>query len=129
MINPNNRDKYDMLIFFASTKAEIIQYLNEFLVGKRGMKYSLNLQVKFYKEKDGQRIYQSPHFRSKNKIVLNVENTQIDLSEAHQKTFKSFDAFIRESSGWVLDEILKIDINLMNYVPLAGHSYIPTHPH
>ena len=60
--------------------------------------------------------------------MLNKEHVEIDLSEAHQKILKSFDAYLREGSGWVFDEVVKIDVRLANYVPLQGNSFIPTLP-
>ena len=60
--------------------------------------------------------------------MLNNEHVEIDLSEGHQKIFKSFDAYLREGSGWVFDEVGKIDVRLANYVPLQGNSFIPTPP-
>ena len=100
----------------------------QYLAERRGLKYSLNLQVKCYKEKDGEKIYASPHFWSNATIVLNNDNVEIDLSKAHQKIFKSFDTYLREGSGWVFDEVVKIDVRLANYVPLQGNSFIPTPP-
>ena len=65
---------------------------------------------------------------SNSTIVLNNDNVEIDLSEAHQKIFKSFDAYLRERSGWVFDEVVKIDVRLANYIPLQGNCFIPTPP-
>ena len=96
--SPNDRDRYDMFIFFASTKDEIVFFLFTYLADKRGLKYSLNLQVQLYKEKMGE-IYAKPHFRSNNPVVLNNDNVEIDLSEAHQNMFKSFDAYLRDGGG------------------------------
>ena len=106
----NVRDKYDMLIFFASTKAEIVHYIMQYLVERRGLIYYFNLQVKCNKEKHHEKIYTSAHFWSNSTIVLNNDHVEIDLSEAHQKIFKSFDAHGPEGSGWVFDEVAKIDV-------------------
>ena len=46
----------------------------------------------------------------------------------HGKIFKSFDAYLQEGSGWVFDEVVKIDLKLANYVPVQGNSYIPAPP-
>ena len=53
-----------------------------------------------------------PHFRSNNHIVLNNNNLEIDFTETHQNIFKSFAAYLREGSGWVFDEVIKIDVNM-----------------
>ena len=87
-----------MFIFFASTKDEIVNYLFTYLADKRGLKYSLSLQVQLYKEKDGGKTYVKPHFRSNNHIVLNNNKVEIDFTEVYQKIFKSFDAYLREGS-------------------------------
>ena len=65
----------------------------------------------------GKMINVSLHFCSNATKVLNNDNAQIDLSESPY-IFESFDAYLREGS--VFDEVIKIDINLANYVPLQG---------
>ena len=37
----------------------------------------------------------------------------------------SSDIWISESSGWVIDKIEGLYINVANYEPLSGSSYIP----
>ena len=65
---------------------------------------------------------------SNSTIVLNKDHLESDLSEGHKKIFKSFEAYLQEGSGWVLEEFAKIDVRLANYVPLQGNSYILTPP-
>ena len=71
----------------ASTKDEIVNYLFVYLADKRGLKYSLNLQVQLYKEKDGGNIHAKPHFRSNDHVVLNNDNVEIDRFKPSSKIF------------------------------------------
>jgi hypothetical protein len=47
------------------------------------------------------------------------------LDEAKQKIIKSLVLFQKEGSGWVLDEILHLDLSIAQYTPVKGSSYIP----
>jgi hypothetical protein len=47
------------------------------------------------------------------------------LQEACSKIIDSLAIYQKEGSGWVLDEILHLDLNMAKYSPLKGSSYIP----
>ncbi len=47
------------------------------------------------------------------------------LEEAKQKITQSLVLFQKEGSGWVLDEIVHLDLSITQYTPLKGSSYIP----
>ena len=74
-----------MIIFFASKKAKIIHHIMQCLTERRGLKYSLNLQVNCYKEKDGEKMYASPHFWSNSTTLLNNEHVEIDCPKGTKK--------------------------------------------
>ncbi|XP_028416044.1 uncharacterized protein LOC114539626 [Dendronephthya gigantea] len=47
------------------------------------------------------------------------------LDEAKQKIIQSLVMFQKEGSGWILDEILHLDLSIAQYSPVKGSSYIP----
>lgn len=69
-----------------------------------GIKWYLSVQVELIKDSpDVQVVMSTPHFRSRTNTTLNVDVfDQHELNESFQKTFESFEKYIRESSGWVL---------------------------
>ena len=46
--------------------------------------------------------------------------------EAKNKIKHDFEAYMGEQSGWVLDKISSIDLNIARYKPIRGASYTET---
>jgi hypothetical protein len=47
------------------------------------------------------------------------------ITEAYFKIDKSFEQYMREGSGWTLDQITKLQVRIAPYSPLVGTSYMP----
>ena len=47
------------------------------------------------------------------------------MAEASQNLHNAYQNFERDSSGWSIDKILKLELNTVEYVPLHGSSYLP----
>ena len=45
---------------------------------------------------------------------------------AMEKIKHDFEAYMGEQSGWVMDEISSIDLNIARYKPIRGASYTET---
>ena len=45
--------------------------------------------------------------------------------EAKQKILNGLDEYMKNGSGWVLDRVLLVFVNIGKYQPLRGVSYIP----
>ena len=58
-------------------------------------------------------------------LTPHVADLQDQLQEAMQKTVDDFENFIHEGSGWVLEKVLKVFVNVGHYKPLKGKFYIP----
>ena len=52
-------------------------------------------------------------------------NERYHLNESPEKISNSIDIWISEGSGWVIDKNELLYINVANYEPLLGSSYIP----
>ncbi|GFY64451.1 uncharacterized protein TNIN_32981 [Trichonephila inaurata madagascariensis] len=69
--------------------------------------------------------YITPHFRS-NCVVELMENTIAEhLESALKKIQNSFEEFTQRGSGWTLEKILKLELNIAKYQPLSPSNYIP----
>ena len=55
-----------------------------------------------------------------------MEEFDTVYDEAMDKIKQDFEAYIGEQSGWVLDEISSIDLNIARYKPIRGVSYTQT---
>ena len=54
-----------------------------------------------------------------------VINRGYYLNESFEEILNKLDIWINEGSGWVIDKIEGLYINVANYEPLLGGSYIP----
>lgn len=60
--------------------------------------------------------------------TLNEEDLKSDIEIAILKMLQSFDSFEGLKSGWVIEEVLHLQVKIGVYQPLRGSSYIET-PH
>ena len=58
---------------------------------------------------------------------MTVTNQRFNLNAAYEK-LKHLDIWDGPGSGWVVDKMKDIHININNYDPLAGRSYFPLPP-
>ena len=59
-----------------------------------------------------------------NSPAKTVINQGYYLNESFEEILNKLDIWINEGSGWVIDEIKGLYINISNYEPLLGGSYI-----
>ena len=69
---------------------------------------------------------QEVFLHSANRRVIHMEEFDTVYDEAMDKIKQDFEAYIGEQSGWVLDEISSIDLNIARYKPIRGTSYTET---
>ena len=101
--------------------------LNQELQLKSAIKWYLSVKVKMVKiDSDGQVSEEAePYFTSRCYTLLQSDDLEEQLQEATQKIMDDFENFIREGSGWVLEKVLKVFVNVGHYKPLKGKSFIP----
>ena len=59
---------------------------------------------------------------------ITVINQRFNLNKAYEILKHRLDIWSERGSGWIVDKIEDIKINIANYEPLAGSSYIPLPP-
>ena len=84
-------------------------------------KCSLILHLTFIKPFDREAY---PHFQSKPMVILTTEDIETFLKEAYAQLDKHVDKFTNDGSGWILDNVLSLSVNIAKYQPLKGSSYI-----
>ena len=90
-------------------------------------KFYIAVKVRFFKkDKDGHRSEDSAFFHGAMHTVLRKEQFEEAYQTSLQKIWKSFDIFIKNGSGWILDRVEKIFLNTYNYQPIGISSYIST---
>ena len=107
-------------------KKSLANRLSQELKTKRGLKWFVSVQVKLMKLKaDGSDEISEPHFRSLCMTTLNDHEIEEQVGKASQKILSAFSTYQKEGSGWTLSEILHLDLNVAQYKPWKGSSYLP----
>ena len=101
-----------------------IKNLFDDLLGeKRGFNYTLSNKIILRKcIKDNENKYYTVYF---NWLVKTVINRRYHLNDSFEEILNLLDIWINEGSGWIIDKIEGLYINVANYEPLSGSSYIP----
>jgi hypothetical protein len=127
-LQPSNN--WDLLKMFNDEESAIIQHLVDELENKRGIKWFLAVKVTFNKiNNHGEDVSTEAIFRNSNVATTNDDELESQIATAFQEIYKAQEEFQREGSGWNLDTIESVEINVGEYVPLMGSSYIPLPKH
>ena len=96
----------------------------------KGFKFIETLEVTFEKDtidsKTGKRIsiYKTAFFNGKAKTITKVDDIEPELNMSRQEILNVIDKWVSEGSGWVIDRIDSLYINVTLYKPLNGSSYM-----
>ena len=105
------------------SKNSIKNLFDELLREKRGFKYVLSTKIILKKRiNDNEHKYSTVYFNS---LIKTVINRRYHLKDSFEEILNLLDIWINEGSGWVIDKIEGLYINVANYEPLLGGSYIP----
>lgn len=123
---PRVNEKYDLNLCLKGKQKTVEKQLIKQLELKRGIKWSVRVQVQFVKPKpDGTDMISEPHFRSACMTTVNPHDIDVQLMEAYQKILSAFAMYQREGSGWLLSHVLHLDLYIAEYTPIKGSSYLP----
>ena len=108
-------------------KNSIVDLFKDLLKEKRSFKYNLMATITFKLWKSATNTYdiKTVLFDSGRITVI---NERFDLNKAYEILKHRLDIWSERDSGWIVDKIEDIKINIANYEPLAGSSYIPLPP-
>ena len=94
-------------------------------LGKQQYKCSLILHLAFFKPYDQTTAkWAYPHFQTKPMAILTEEDIEPFLADAHAQLDKHVDKFTNDGSGWILDSVMSLSVNIAKYAPLKGSSYV-----
>ncbi|XP_065640589.1 uncharacterized protein LOC136073148 [Hydra vulgaris] len=114
---------YDALSFMKKAKNNAIQILNI----NKGSKISIDLLCKMESTdiKKGETISAIAAFKTKAEVVLESTNLNDFYERAEQRILELLAAFQRTKSSWRFISVEKMNIDIIEYKPLKGKSYIP----
>ena len=124
------QDSLDPLNHFTKTKEVVESHLKDLLKTMKGFKFIITLEVTFEKNtfdsntRKRESIHKTAYFNSKAKTITNANEIGSELYASQQEILGIIKVWISEGSGWTTDRIDNNYINVVNYKPLNGSSYI-----
>ena len=114
----------DPKAFLEGVRPQIHQKLVEEVLALNGVKFQLALKVQLRKNNpDGSEEYTDPVLRHKQQVV--------EIDKALNKEFhtiqETLEKWIQRGSGWVVDKVMTLRLDIARYQPLRSGSYIPLH--
>ena len=112
----------DPILLFKEVKSTFEKTLESNLDSLGSLKYSIGIEVVFKKEPD---TFTDPpvRFYTKNEAVFNRD--EINLDKQFLQLGERIENFIQDGSGWKLSSLKTLWLDIVQYKPLKGSSYIP----
>ena len=120
-------DKISLADSLFLAKSSIINLFLDLLQEKRGFKYVLLavITLKRWSNAINKFDIETIYIRSE---PVTVTDQRFNLSTSYKKLKNILNIWAGQGSGWIVDKIENIWINISNYDPLSGSSYIPLPP-
>ena len=118
------RDKKDPLVQSQKSRRAIEYLFNNLLVQTKGFKFVETLQVTFTKHSNDKKILKNSFFNSSAILIINKTDIKLSLQKSQQQILNKIAQWVSEGSGWTIQSIENHYINIVNYKPLKGSSYI-----
>ena len=118
------RDNKDPLLQLQKSRRAVEYLFNNLLVQTKGFKFVETLQVKFVKQSNDKNILKNGYFNSTTDLIINETDIKLVIQASQQQILNKIAQWISEGSGWTIQLIENHYINIVNYSPLKGSSYI-----
>ena len=116
-----DRISLDDSLFLA--KRSINDLFKDLLREKRGFKYNLYIVVTLKRWNYAINRFDIETAKIKTKAIT-VTNQRFNLNSAYEELKHRLDIWTCHVSGWIIDKMEDINIDIANYDPLAGSSYL-----
>ena len=116
----------DPLVFLDGVRPQIRHKLTEEIEDLEGVKFQLALNIHLRKIKqDGSEECTNSVFRYKQQALLQPVEIEKTLDEAFPHILGILEKWTQNGSGWTVDYISTLWLDIAKYQPLRGSSYIP----
>ena len=117
----NNKDP---LIQLQNTRKAIKHHIRSTLKSKRGLKLIETLKVTFKKSVNDEIVYKTAYFNSKAQTIINNIEIPETLKLSKDQILNMIAKWISEGSGWTIESVDNHYLNIVQYQPIKGSSYI-----
>ena len=116
----------DPRAFLEEVEPRIHDKLEEEIKALGGVKFQLALKVNLRKDNpDGSEEYTDPVLRHKQEALLQASEIKEAQDKAIPHLLELLEKWTQRGSGWVVDRVQTLWLDIARYQPLRGGSYIP----
>ena len=117
----NNKDPLTQL---QNTRKAVEYHIMKILTSMKGLKFVETLEVTFKKFVNSEIVHKTAYFNSKPQTIIN--NTEIPeaLQLSQQQILNIIAQWVSEGSGWTIESVDNHYLNIVQYQPMNGSSYI-----
>ena len=116
--------KKDPLLQLQKTRTVLESQITSLLTSMNGLKFLEALKVTLSKISDEEKIYSTPVFFSTPQTIMNNTEIKVALEATQQKILNKIAIWISEGSGWTIESVDHHYLNVVQFQPLVGSSYI-----
>ena len=117
----NNKDPLEQL---QNTRKAIENHITSLIGLMKSLKFVETLKVTFKKTVNDKTVDKTAYFNSKPKIIINNTEIPESLQLSKQKILNMIAQWVSEGSGWTIQSVDNHYINIVQYQPMKGSSYI-----
>ena len=117
----NNKDPLAQL---QNTRKAIENHIISLIRSMKGLKFVETLKVTFKKTVNDKTVYKTAYFNSKPQIIINNTEIPESLQLSKQQILNFIAKWISEGSGWTIESVDNHYLNIVQYQPMKGSSYI-----
>ena len=114
----------DPLVQLQNTRLAIENHIKKILTSMKGLKFVETLKVTLKKSAKDEIVYKTAYFNSKPKTIINNIEIPEALQFSKEQILNMIAQWISEGSGWTVESVDNHYLNIVQYQPMKGSSYI-----
>ena len=124
-LEDEQQDASNVLDVLKGSTFQVENRINDGVVKKRAVKFNLSLHVKVHLSTDVAFLTNPPAVLSTDTIeVYDSGDVHDALNSTYENLVSAIEDFQQRGSGWILDELVALDLHLLEFDPLRATSYI-----
>ena len=117
----SKKERFDVDAYLAKRRTIWIKILASYLRKHKRIKFDTKLTVKLQKrQEDNVYIFCNPCFRTDSCTILSADEIEESVLSRIGKMVDSYDIFMKQGSGWILNRITESRLNVYEYSPPYG---------
>ena len=114
----------DPLVQLQNTRLAIENHITKILSSMKGLKFVETLKVTFKKLAKDEIVYKTAYFNSKPQTIINKTEINKSLQSSKDHILNMIAKWISDGSGWTVESVDNHYLNIVQYQPMNGSSYI-----